>query len=310
LLLILKALRINRCANLDDFSLLFAKLRRLVMKPVEIDRFFTRCPCCGESFRTDRAGDRYCHACVRWCDVRCRVGDAHHYGGYVLAEGEGKPIAIYSRCEDPLLARAELLLTMDEAREGRLRGEAMIRRAAGHEASSLNLRRAPIWGFYDVDQTFGIEEFLDAYREGDKLARLLGKLAWLRANGWKFNHAPSKETHMARHVSDIVEQAEDILKAYAAGRKKAAVYVRKIPESLPEVRDVYFEDKWRGLDERLGHPDIEAIYVMYPDVLGDSHVELLVNLSKIARRGVTLGMVKPSPFLKEFGELGNERGAD
>jgi hypothetical protein len=197
---------------------------------------------------------------------------------------------------------------MEDAREGKLRGEAMIQPVAGREVSSLNLRRAPIWGFYDVDQTFGIEEFLDAYREGDKLARLLGKLSWLRANGWKFNHAPSRETHLARHVSDITEQAEDILKAYAAGRKKAAVYARKIPEGLPEVRDIYLEDKWRGLDERLGHPDIEAIYVMYPDVLGDSHVELLVNLSKIAKRGIMLTMVKPSPFLKEFGELENERG--
>jgi len=218
--------------------------------------------------------------------VRCRVGGERHYGGYVLAEGEGKAVAIYSRCEDPLLARAELLLTMEQARGGRLSSESVVRPAPG--ASSVNLRRAPIWGFYDADPTFTIEEFLDAYRERDKFARLLDKLAWLRTNGWKFKPAPSKETPYVRHVSDIVAQAEEILKAYAAGQKKAAIYVREIPGGLPEVRDVYFEDKWRGFDERLSHPEIEAIYVMYPDVLGDSHVELLVNLSKIARRGIML----------------------
>ena len=280
------------------------------MKPIEIDRFFTRCPCCGESFRTDRPGDRYCYACARWCDERCRVGGERHYGGYVLAEGEGKAVAIYSRCEDPLLARAELLLTMEEARKGRLRSESVIRPVPGREASSPNLRRAPIWGLYDTDPTFTIEEFLDAYRERDKFARLLSKLAWLRTNGWKFKPAPSKETPYVRHVSDIVAQAEEILKAYAAGKKKAAIYVREIPKGLSEVRDVYFEDKWRGLDERLSYPEIEALYVMYPDVLGDSHVELLVNLSKIARKGMMLRMIEPSPFLKEFGKLENEGGKD
>jgi hypothetical protein len=107
-----------------------------------------------------------------------------------------------------------------------------------------------------------------------------------------------------------VAQAEEILKAYAAGRKKAAIYIREIPKGLPEVRDVYFEDKWQGLNEQLSHPDIEAIYVMYPDVLGDSHIELLVNLSKIARRGIMLRIAKPSPLLKEFGEMENEGGED
>lgn len=267
------------------------------------DRFFTRCPCCGESFPTDKTGDRYCYTCVRWCDARCQVGKPRHYGGYVLAEGEGKAIAIYSRCEDPLLARAELLLTMEEAREGRLGSEAVIQPAPRRDILSLNLHRAPIWGFYDADSTFTIEEFLDAYRERDKFARLLDKLAWLRANGWKFNHTPSKETPMVRHVSDIVEQAEDILKEYAAGAKKATIYVREIPGGLPEVKDVYFEDKWRGFDERISHPEIEGVIVAFPDVLGDTYVELLVNLSKIAKREIALYIVKPSPFLKELGEL-------
>ena len=278
------------------------------MKPVEIDRFFSRCPCCGESFRTDKPGDRYCYACIRWCDERCRVGGERHYGGYVLAEGEGKAVAIYSRCEDPLLARAELLLTAEEARGGRLRSESVVRPIPG--ASSLNLRRAPIWGYYDADPTFTIEEFLDAYRDRDKFARLLDKLAWLRTNGWKFKPAPSKETPYIRHVSDIVAQAEEILKAYAAGQKKGAIYIREIPGGLPEVRDVYFEDKWRGLDERLKDPEVAALYVMYPDVLGDSHVELLVNLSKIARRGIMLRIAEPSPLLKEFGRPENEGGKD
>jgi len=278
------------------------------MKAKEIDRFFNRCPCCGRSFRTDRPGDRYCYTCVRLCDERCRARSERYYGGYVLAQGEGKAVAIYSRCEDPLLARAELLLTAEELRGGRLSVESVARPVSG--ALPLNLRRAPIWGFYDADPTFTIEEFLDAYRERDKFDRLMGKLAWLRANGWKFKMAPSKETPYIRHVSDIVTQAEEILKAYAAGQKKAAIYTREIPESLPEVRDIYVEDKWRGLDERLSYPEIDAIYVMYPDVLGDSHVELLANLSKVARRGIMLGIVEPSPFLKEFGKPENEGGQD
>lgn len=277
------------------------------MKP-EIDRFFTRCPCCGESFRTDRPGDRYCYTCVRRCDERCRAGGERHYGGYVLAQGKGKAIAIYSRCEDPLLARAELLLTVEDLRGGRLSVKSVVRRASG--ALPLDPHRAPIWGFYDADPTFTIEEFLDAYRERDKFNRFMGKLAWLRTNGWKFETVPSRETPYIRHVSDIVTQAEEILKAYAAGQKKGVIYTREIPEGLPEVRDVYFEDKWGGLDERLSEPEIAAIYVMYPDVLGDSHVELLVNLSKIARRGIMLRIIEPSPFLKEFGKPENEGGQD
>lgn len=268
----------------------------------EVDHFFFKCPCCGESFRTDKSGDRYCYACVRYCDVECHVGHEKHHGGYILAEGEGKAMAIYSRCEDPLLARAELLLTMEDARKGRL-GGAVIR---GRNVSSLDLRRVPIWGFYDEDRTFAIEEFLDAYRQSDKFSRLLTKLGWLRTNGWKFKYAPSKETPMVRHMADIVRQAEDILKEYAAKtQKKAAIFVREIP-SLTEIKDVYLEDKWRAFDEQLSHPEIEAIFVMFPDVLGDSHVELLVNLSKIAKKGLALYMAKSSPFLKEFGTA--ERG--
>lgn len=269
----------------------------------EVDRFFTRCHCCGESFRTDRPGDRYCYSCVRYCDVECRIGSQIHHGGYILAEGEGKAVAIYSRCEDPLLARAELLLTMENARTGRLGGGAVMR---GRDVASLDLRRAPIWGLYDEDRTFTIEEFLDAYRQGDKFSRFLSKLGWLRTNGWKFNHAPSKETPMVRHISDIVTQVENILKEYATGakkEKKAALYVREIPAGLPEIKDIYLEDKWRGFDKQLDQPEIEAIFVMYPDVLGDTHVELLANLSKIAKRGIALYMHEPSPFLKGFGEV-------
>lgn len=262
------------------------------------DRFFTRCPCCRESFPTDKPGERYCHMCVRGCDVECRPGK-RVYGGYILAEGEGKAVAVYSRCEDPLLARAELLLTVDEMRRGGLSKEAVIRGRGGMP----DLCRAPIWGFYDTDLTFTIEEFLDAYRQSDKFSRLLSKLGWLRTNGWRFKPVPGKETPMVRHIPDIVVQGEVILKEYAAGAKKAAIYVREIPGGLPEIKDVYFEDKWRDFDERLSHPEIEAIFVMFPDVLGDSHIELLVNLSKIAKRGIALHMAKPSPWLKELGEL-------
>ncbi len=264
------------------------------------DRFFTRCPCCGKSFPTDKAEERYCSMCVRDCDMECRSGK-RHYGGYILTEGDGKAVAVYSRCEDPLLARAELLLTVDEMRKGGFSKEAVVR---GRDVASVDLRRALVYGFYDTDLTFTIEEFLDAYRQRDRFARLLDKLVWLRKNGWKFKPLAGKETPMVRQeTKDVVAQAEDIVKGHAAGAKKAAIYVREIPGGLPEVKDIYFEDKWRDFDERLSHPDTEAIYVMYPDVLGDSHVELLVNLSKIAKRGIALHMVEPSPSLKEFGQL-------
>lgn len=268
------------------------------MPPVR-DRFFTRCPCCGESFSTDEPGERYCSMCVRGCDVECRSGKGSG-GGYILAEGEGKAAAVYSRCEDPLLARAELLLAVDEMRGAGLSKEAVVR---GRDIASLDLRRAPVYGFYDTDLTFTIEEFLDAYRQREKFGRLLDKLVWLRKNGWRFKPLPGKQVPMVRQApKEVVAQAEEVLKEHSGGRK-AAIYARDIPGGLPEVKDAYLEDKWRGFDERISHPEIEALFVAFPDVLGDTHVELLLNLSKIAKRGIALYIGKPSPFLKELGSV-------
>lgn len=263
------------------------------------DRFVTRCPCCGETFPTDKPGDRYCSMCIRGCDVECRHGDRRH-GGFILAEGEGKSVAIYSRCEDPLLARAELLLTLDDMRGAGLRKEAVIR---GRDVSSVDLRRVPVWGFYDTDLTFAVEEFMDAYRQREKFTRLMDKMAWLRKNGWRFKPLPGEEITVARQESkDVVAQAEDVLKQYS-GRKRVAGYTRAIPAGLPEFKDLYFEDKWREFDEKLSIAEIDGIVVAFPDVLGDTHIELLVNLSKIAKRDIALYIVEPSPFLKEFGSV-------
>ena len=42
-----------------------------------------------------------------------------------------------------------------------------------------------IWGIYDIDQTFGVEEILKSYRHGDFIG-LLDKVRFLRQNGWKY----------------------------------------------------------------------------------------------------------------------------
>ena len=131
-----------------------------------MDREKMICPCCGRVFPTDKGGVRYCPLCIRYCDGNgCYVAKERPKPGgpYILKEG-GKPgVAIYSRCEDPLFARAELLLTMEATPKDKA-----------------------CFGFYDVDPTFSIEEFLKAYVGDKKLEALLEKLKLLRQNGWLY----------------------------------------------------------------------------------------------------------------------------
>lgn len=127
------------------------------------------CPCCGGVFPTDRGGVRYCPTCIRHCDGDgCYMGKEKGKPGppYILREG-GKPgVALYTRCEDPLFARAELLLLMDKVKP--------------------ESRDKVCFGFYDVDPTFTVEEFLKPYVRDRKMEVLLEKIRQLRSNGWKY----------------------------------------------------------------------------------------------------------------------------
>jgi len=135
----------------------------------EMDTQKMVCPCCGRVFPTDQGGVRYCPTCIRYCDGDgCYVGKEKPKSGspYILREGRKPGVALYTRCEDPLFARAELLLTMDKVKPGD--------------------RHKVCFGLYDDDPTFTVEEFLKAYVGDRKLEALLEKLKQLRLNGWKY----------------------------------------------------------------------------------------------------------------------------
>lgn len=84
---------------------------------------------------------------------------------------------------------------------------------------------------------------------------------------------------------------------------KAVIFARDIPHPLEEIKDLYFVEKWLRFDNVISTPGVEAVYVAFPDVLGDFHIELLVNLSKIAALGLALHMGRPSPLMKNFGAI-------
>lgn len=88
---------------------------------------------------------------------------------YLLRQGKGKGVALYTRCEDVLLAKAELLLLKERIeKDSRYDGK-------------------PICGFLDVDATFSISEFKKGYR-GDSAGyrRLMELRQVILANGWNY----------------------------------------------------------------------------------------------------------------------------
>lgn len=90
---------------------------------------------------------------------------------YLLREGEGKAVAIYSRCEDELLCRAELLVML---------GEVAARVPPA-------LVRGPVRGYYDVDPTCSRQEFLKSYeKDPTKHERLMSAKRAIVENGWDF----------------------------------------------------------------------------------------------------------------------------
>lgn len=88
---------------------------------------------------------------------------------YLLREGKGKGIALYTRCEDVLLAKAELLLLKER-----------IERDTRYDGK-------PIYGVLDVDPSLSISEFKKSYR-GDSAGyrRLMELRQLILTNGWSY----------------------------------------------------------------------------------------------------------------------------
>lgn len=88
---------------------------------------------------------------------------------YLLREGKGKGLALYTRCEDVLLAKAELLLLKERfEQDSRWDGK-------------------PIYGFLDVDPSFTISEFKKGYRGDSASYRRLMELRQIILNGgWNY----------------------------------------------------------------------------------------------------------------------------
>ena len=84
---------------------------------------------------------------------------------YLLREGEGKGVALYSRCEDVLLAQAELLSLVDQI---------------PHEHEGK-----PVYGYLDVDPSFSISHFKRAYRgRSADYRKLVDRREEILRNGW------------------------------------------------------------------------------------------------------------------------------
>ena len=72
------------------------------------------------------------------------------------------------------------------------------------------------------------------------------------------------------------------------------------PEDDPDPY-IYPSEEWATLDQALQHK-ADSIYVAFPEVLGDSYNELVVNLGKVAQSGKYLVIAEPSPGWKIFWE--------
>ena len=98
------------------------------------------------------------------------VVGAHFSGGgmeYLLVPGEGASFRVHSRCEDELLAKAELLLFADDAAKS----------YPGH----------PVVGSYDVEPSLTIANLKRAYRyDHAGYRRLLEFRARILRDGWSY----------------------------------------------------------------------------------------------------------------------------
>lgn len=87
---------------------------------------------------------------------------------YIMRPGERPGVALYTRCEDELLCRAELLLLLERAKQDYAENKI-------------------IYGYYDVDPTFTIAQFKRSYQgRAADYKRLMAMREKLLQEGWPF----------------------------------------------------------------------------------------------------------------------------
>lgn len=88
---------------------------------------------------------------------------------YLIKEGEGKAIALYTRCANEVFCQAEILLLAEMA------------------DVSQDFKGKPIWGVYDIDPSYSVERFLDGYKgRPDDKKRLFELIEKIRQEGWSY----------------------------------------------------------------------------------------------------------------------------
>ena len=65
---------------------------------------------------------------------------------------------------------------------------------------------------------------------------------------------------------------------------------------------MYMLGKWGKYEEALAS-EADAIVVAFPEVLGDTYSELIINLGKLAEHDKAFVIVGPSKFFKSVGTL-------
>ena len=94
---------------------------------------------------------------------------------YLLRPGTTPGVALYTRCEDELLCRAELLALLEQA-----------------SRNSTNDRQ--VLGYYDVDPTYTIARFKRGYRgRARDYQRLMALRSRIISEGWPFPELPRPE---------------------------------------------------------------------------------------------------------------------
>jgi hypothetical protein len=86
---------------------------------------------------------------------------------WLIYDGKAPRVALYTRCEDELLARAELLVSAEEALEKR--------------------KGIAVYGYYDVDPSLSIEQFKRTYRGDHKrYQKLMEAREKILKEGWPY----------------------------------------------------------------------------------------------------------------------------
>ena len=104
-----------------------------------------------------------------------------------------------------------------------------------------------------------------------------------------------------RLIQELIASTVEVNMEEGEKKKKAAIYARELPiYPGDEVLGAYYEEKWRNFDELLNRckGDADMLFVACPEVLGDDYLELLVNLSKIAKAGLGLAIANPAKTIK------------